>query len=289
VRHRLPLIALAAVIIALALALVVTQTASRRSDRDLSGTIEAYEVQLTSKVTARVVEVRCEEGSVVNADDTLMRLDDADYRNAALAAQAQVQAAEAGLSATASRAVLAETSLARVEKLYASGNLTRQEIDHARTEATAARDALAAAGNAVDAARAQRNVAQARMNDCTVIAPVSGTISAVAFRLGETVIAGSVPVTIIDLSQTWLTVYLPERLLGRVKLGDTCRVRVDAYPKRDFDGTLSFIADKAEFTPKDIQTKEERINQVYRMKITLPNPESILKPGMPADVYLSLH
>jgi len=288
-RRRLPFIALAVVIAALVIALVVTQSGRRRSDSELSGTIEAYEVQLTSRVTARVIEVRCEEGKPVVAGDTLMRLDDADYRNAALAAQAQVQAAEAGLSAAASRARLAETSLARVEKLYAGGNLTRQEIDRARSDATTARDALAAAGTAVDAARAQHDVAQARMNDCTVIAPVSGTVSAVAFRLGETVLAGSVPVTIIDLDQTWLTVYLPERLLGRVKLGDTCRVRIDAYSKRDFLGALTFISDQAEFTPKDIQTKEERINQVYRVKITLPNPDRILKPGMPADAFLNLH
>ena len=213
-RRRLPFIALAAVIAVLVIALVVTQNGRRRSDNELSGTIEAYEVQLTSKVTARVVEVRCEEGKAVNTGDTLMRLDDADYRNAALAAKAQVQAAEAGLSATASRARLAETSLARVEKLYTGGNLTRQEIDRARSDATAARDALAAAGAAVDAARAQHDIAQARMNDCTVIAPVSGIISVVAFRLGETVHAGSVPITIVDLNQTWLTVYLPERLLG---------------------------------------------------------------------------
>lgn len=287
-RRRLPFIALAAVIAALVIALVVTQTGRRRSDNELSGTIEAYEVQLTSKVTARVIEVRCEEGKPVNAGDTLMRLDDADYRNAGLAAQAQVQAAEAGLSAATSRAGLAETSLERVEKLYAGGNLTRQEIDRARSDATAARDELAAAGTTVDAARAQHDVAQARMNDCTVVAPVAGTVSAVAFRLGETVLAGSVPVTIIDLSQIWLTVYLPERLLGRVRFGDACRVRVDAYPKKDFHGTLTFIADKAEFTPKDIQTKEERINQVYRMKIALPNPDRILKPGMPADAFLTL-
>ncbi len=288
-RRRLPFVALAVVIAALVIALVATQSGRRRSDNELSGTIEAYEVQLTSKVTARVIEVRSEEGKPVVAGDTLMRLDDADYRNGALAAQAQLQAAEAGLSAAASRARLAETSLARVEKLYAGGNLTRQEIDRARSDATAARDALAAAGTAVDAARAQHDIARARMNDCTVIAPVSGTVSAVAFRLGETVLAGSVPVTIIDLDQTWLTVYLPERLLGRVKLGDTCRARIDAYPKRDFVGTLTFISDQAEFTPKDIQTKEERINQVYRVKIALPNPDRVLKPGMPADAFLNLH
>jgi HlyD family secretion protein len=287
--RRLPFIALAAVIIALVTALIVTQRGRRRSDNELSGTIEAYEVQMTSKVTARVVEVRCAEGQPVVAGDTLMRLDDADYRNAALAASAQERAAEAGLSAAASRTSLAETSLARVEKLYAGGNLTRQEIDRARSDATAARDALAAAGTAVDASRAQQAVTQARVNDCTVIAPVSGTISAVAFRLGETVLAGSVPITIIDLDQTWLTVYLPERLLGRVKLGDTCRARIDAYRKKDFGGTLTFIAEKAEFTPKDIQTREERINQVYRVKIALPNPDHVLKPGMPADAFLTLH
>jgi len=288
-KRRLPLVALAVVIVVLAAALIVTQTASRGSDRELSGTIEAYEVQVTSKVSARVLAVRGDEGQAVKAGDTLLLLDDSDYRNAALAAQAQLQAAQANLSAADSRAGLAESSIARLEKLYVAGNLTRQEIDRARTEAAASRDALTAARTGVDAAQAQADIAQARLNDCTIVAPVDGSISTVAFRVGETVLQGSTPVTIISLDETWLTVYLPERLLGRVKLGDTCQVRVDAYPKRDFRGTLSFIADKAEFTPKDIQTKEERINQVYRVKIALPNPEHILKPGMPADAYLNLH
>jgi HlyD family secretion protein len=288
-RRRLPFIALAVVIVALVTALVVTQSGRRRSDNELSGTIEAYEVQLTSKVTARVVEVRCEEGKTVKVGDTLMRLDDADYRNAALAARAQVQAAQANLSAMQSRAALADSSLARLRRLFAAGNLTRQEMDKAESDAKAADDALAAARTAVDAAQAQADIAQARLSDCTLTAPVSGTVSAVAFRLGETVLAGSVPVTIIDLDQTWLTVYLPERLLGRVRLGDTCVARVDAYPSKNFPGTLTFVADQAEFTPKDIQTKEERINQVYRIKITLPNPDRILKPGMPADAFLNLH
>jgi len=122
-----------------------------------------------------------------------------------------------------------------------------------------------------------------------VTAPIAGAVATVAFRVGETVMPGSTPVAIVNLDQTWLNVYVPERLLGRVKLGDTCRVRIDGHPKKEFLGTLSFIAEKAEFTPKDIQTKEERINQIYRVKIALPNPEHRLKPGMPADAYLSLH
>jgi HlyD family secretion protein len=288
-KGRFPLVAIAVIIVALAIALIVSQRSGRRNDRELSGTIEAYEVQVGSKVGARVLAVRCEEGQAVKTGDTLMLLDDSDYRNAGLAAQAQLQAAQANLSAAGSRAGLAESSITRMESMFASGNLTRQEIDRARAEANAARDALAAARTAVDAAQAQSNIAVARLNDCTVTAPIDGAVSTIAFRVGETVMPGSTPITIVSLDQTWLNVYVPERLLGRVKLGDTCRVRIDAYPKKDFRGTLTFIADKAEFTPKDIQTKEERINQVYRVKITLPNHDRILKPGMPADAWLNLH
>lgn len=287
-KGRFPLIAVGVIVVALVVALVVSQSAGRRTDRELSGTIEAYEVQVAARVAARVLVVRCEEGQTVKAGDTLLVLDETDYRNAALAAQAQLQAAEANLSAMQSRAALADSSLARMRHLFATGNLTRQELDQAQTEARAANDALAAARTAIQAAQAQANVAETRVGDCVITAPVPGTVSTVAFRQGETVAPGSTPVTIIDLDQTWLTVYLAERLVGRVRLGDSCRVHIDAYPTRNFKGTLSFIADQAEFTPKDIQTKEERINQVYRMKITLPNPERILKPGMPADAYLTL-
>ncbi len=288
-KGRFPLVAIAVVVVALVVALVVSGRPGARSGSELSGTIEAYEVQVASKVNARVINVRCQEGQIVRADDTLVLLDQNDYRNAALAARAQLQAAQANLSAIQSRAALADSSLARLRRLFAAGNLTRQEMDKTESDARTANDALAAAYTAVDAAQAQANIAEARLADCTVTAPVSGTVTTVAFRVGETVLAGSVPVTIIDLNQTWLNVYLPERLLGRVRTGDSCRVRVDAYPKRDLRGVISFIADKAEFTPKDIQTKEERINQVYRLKITLPNPDRLLKPGMPADALLNLH
>ncbi|MBM3316171.1 efflux RND transporter periplasmic adaptor subunit, partial [candidate division WOR-3 bacterium] len=188
----------------------------------------------------------------------------------------------------AARAALAGATLGRMERLHAAGGISQQEMDRARAEAQAAGDALAAARTAVEAALAQRELALARFADCAITAPVAGTVAALVFRQGETVFPGAVVATIVDLSQTWLVGYLPERLLGRVRLGDTCRVRVDAYPQRTFDGVVSFIADRAEFTPRDIQTREERVNQVYRMKVTLANPERVFKPGMPADVRLLL-
>jgi len=219
----------------------------------------------------------------------LVILDDSDYRNAAKSTGKLVSATEALLAAAIARTELAESSLARLTRLRGTQGVSQQDMDNAQTNALTQRELSAAALASVGNYGAQYDLARARADDCVITAPISGTVSAVAFRPGETVLTGSVPVTIVNLDQTWLNVYVPERLLGRVKLGDTCRVRIDGYPKKEFLGTLSFIAEKAEFTPKDIQTKEERINQVYRVKIALPNPEHRLKPGMPADAYLSLH
>jgi len=288
-RRRLPIIAVLVVVIALVAALLVSQAARRRAGNILSGTIEAYEVRVASKVGARVIAVRVAEGQAVKSGDTLLLLGPTDYQNAWLAARAQAGAAEAGLSAALARSDLARLTFERMTRLHDAGNLAQQEFDRAQAEAKAAADALDAARTTVEAARAQAAIAGARLADCDILAPVSGTVSTLVFRVGETVAPGMVPVTIIDLDQTWLTVYLPERLLGRVRLGDSCRVRVDAYPGRSFPGVVSFIADEAEFTPKDIQTGEERINQVYRTKVTIPNQERILKPGMPADALLNLH
>jgi HlyD family secretion protein len=288
-RNRLPLVAVAAVVLVFVVALVVAQRAGHRPRNELSGTVEAYEVQVTSQVTGRVLDVRCEEGQTVQAGDTLVLIDAADYGSAALAAEAQFHAAEANAGAAESRARLADSSLRRLERLFAAGNLSRQEFDRTQSDARAAGEALAAARTAVQAAQAQLDIARGRTADCTVLAPIAGSVTAVVSRSGENAAPGSVLATLVDLDRTWLVCYLPEQLLGRVRLGDSARIRVDAFPRRDLTGTVAFISDKAEFTPKDIQTREERINQVYRTKVALPNPERILKPGMPADVLLTLH
>jgi HlyD family secretion protein len=287
-RKRLPLIAVVVVVAALVVTLVVTARSGRRADNELSGTIESFEVQLSARVSARVLATPREEGEPVRAGDTLAVLDTADYARAAEAARAQWRSAGAALDAARARERLAATTLERFAAVAESGDLSRQQLDQARAESAAADAASRAAATAAEAARAQYDLALARLADCTVLAPLDGTIATLVFRPGETVNPGQVVATIVDLDRTWLTVYLPERLLGRVRLGDSARIRVDAWPGRDFPGRVSFIAEQAEFTPKDIQTREERVNSVYRLKIALPNPERVLKPGMPADARLTL-
>jgi len=102
--------------------------------------------------------------------------------------------------------------------------------------------------------------------------------------LGEVALPGVPLLTVADLSSVTLTVYVPESQYGTLSLGQSVSVSVDTFPDETFTGTVNFINDQAEFTPKNVQTQKERVNLVYAIKIALPNPDGKLKPGMPADV-----
>jgi len=100
---------------------------------------------------------------------------------------------------------------------------------------------------------------------------------------GEFVAAGTPVVTVAELAHVWLRAFINETDLGRVKVGQTARITTDTYPGKSYEGRLSFLSSQAEFTPRNVQTAEERVKLVYRVKIDLPNPDMELKPGMPAD------
>jgi HlyD family secretion protein len=100
------------------------------------------------------------------------------------------------------------------------------------------------------------------------------------------VAAGKPVVLLGDLDHPWIKVYVPETSLGKIKLGTAARVFVDSFPQQPFQGTVSWISDQAEFTPKNVQTAEERVNLVYAVKVTIQNAQRKLKAGMPADAEL---
>ncbi len=117
----------------------------------------------------------------------------------------------------------------------------------------------------------------------SLAAPTDGVVVSRPVHLGEVALPGVTLLTIADLNTVKLTVYVPESQYGQLQLGQQVSVMVDTFPNQIFTGTVDFISDEAEFTPKNVQTKEERVNLVYAVKITLPNPDGKLKPGMPAD------
>jgi HlyD family secretion protein len=139
-------------------------------------------------------------------------------------------------------------------------------------------------------ARAKAEVAliESQLDDTVAVSTIDGVVLVKSAEPGEVLAAGTTIVTVGDLDHPWLRGYINERDLGRLSLGNMVRVKTDSFPGRIYEGRLSFISSQAEFTPKQIQTSEERVKLVYRIKIEISNPARELKSNMPADAEILL-
>ncbi len=176
----------------------------------------------------------------------------------------------------------------------------QEQIEQARAAAreAAERFALIQAGarkEQIAQARARRDqirqalaLAETRLGYATLAAPLTGIVLSKNAEPGEFLAAGTPVVTIGELGRAWLRAYINETDLGRVKPGQPAKVTTDTYPGKSYAGRVSFISSEAEFTPKTVQTEQERVKLVYRIKIDVPNPQMDLKPGMPADAEIDL-
>ena len=140
----------------------------------------------------------------------------------------------------------------------------------------------------IERAKANLALIDTQLADTIAASPVDGVVLVKAADVGEVLAAGTTVVTIGDIDHPWLRAYINETDLGRVKLGAKARITTDSYPGKVYEGRVSFIASEAEFTPKQIQTQEERVKLVYRIKIDLDNPHHELKSNMPADAEIPL-
>jgi HlyD family secretion protein len=190
-------------------------------------------------------------------------------QNARTAYQDRLQVRTArDTAATAVRATAAQVEAARQQ-------LALLEAGNTEAVIAAARGQLKAAQGAVD-------LAKDRLSDTVVRAPRAGTISTVVLRAGEMAAAGLPIVKMQDLKNAYVRVYLPFRSFGKVRIGDPATITTDALPKRSFQGVIREMATEAEFTPKNVETRDQRLQQVYWVKVAIKDPDGRLKPGMPA-------
>jgi HlyD family secretion protein len=293
-------------------------------DLKVSGTIEVTSTELSFKVPGRLEKRLVDEGMTVSVGQVIARLEDDELRQERASRQADEKAnrsALADLQAGSRREEIAQGEAAlvrmkadadklardaeRAEELIRSGVISQQELESARAtrniSAAAAveaeqrlkllkagprPDVVRQAGARLEGSAAGLALADARLSQSILTAPVSGLVLAKHAEPGEMLAAGAPVVTIAVMSEVWLRGYIPETELGRVKVGQPARISLDTWPGRAFEGKVSFIASEAEFTPKNVQTEKERVKLVYRIKITLPNPKGELKPGMPADAII---
>ncbi|HLG98974.1 MAG TPA: HlyD family efflux transporter periplasmic adaptor subunit [Bryobacteraceae bacterium] len=141
----------------------------------------------------------------------------------------------------------------------------------------------------LERAKAQVAITQTQINDTVVTSPIDGVVLVKSAEIGEVLAAGTTVVTIGDIDHPWLRAYINETDLGRVKLGQPVQLSADSFPGKTYPGRVSFISSEAEFTPKQIQTREERVKLVYRIKIDAENPRHELKSNMPVDGEIQLN
>jgi HlyD family secretion protein len=289
-----------------------------------SGTIEGTQVDVAAQVGGRVQVLRVHEGDLVRTGETLaildhsgpdlqleqaqagMELADAQLRLLLKGAREEdiSQAEEAVRQAQASLKV-AQDDARRAGQLFAAGSATQKQKEDGDARLTAATAQYNAARQAlgklehlarpedVQSGRARlkqatsvRDLAQKAVDDCHVTAPIRGTVTNKVLEAGDLAGPGSVVVTVTRLDTVTLTIYVSEMELGRVKLGAPADVSIDASRKRLLPGKVVYVSPRAEFTPKNVQTREDRVKLVFAVKVEIPNPDGTLKPGLPADAVV---
>jgi HlyD family secretion protein len=271
--------------------------------------------QLNAQIDEALTQVELAERQVAQAQAQLRRLEierdsyagagDDESKTAHEALDQQVKAAEAAV-AIAGEAL--EGANAHLENLIemrdkpialnTTVNQARAQYEQAAAAAEvgqASLDALLAKPTEEEVAMAQAQVSQAQaalgilqvqLDKMTLRSPLSGLVSNRSIHVGETASPGATLMTVAHLDEVELTVYIPENRYGRIQLGQPVGVEVDSFPGKVYEGKVTYISSQAEFTPRNVQTQEERVSTVFAVKVLIPNPDHDLKPGMPADATI---
>lgn len=290
----------------------------------LSGRVEAHEIQVGSKIGGRIAQVLIDEGSVVKAGRVIARFETYDLLAKLNQAEAAVKQTEANLEKLRHGSRPEEIDKARFdlhaaqsdyrnallnyrqfESLYKRGIVSRQDYENAKAkleQASARKDSfrkqldlliagtrqedIDAAEAALQVNRADLEAIETQIAEIEVKAPADTVVEVIDVRPGDLIAPNNPVATLLELDQLYVKVYVPETKLGMVSLGKAVEIRVDSFPNKTFPGIIEQIATQGEFTPRNIQTQEDRVHEVFAVKVRIKNREGILRAGMAADVII---
>ncbi len=264
-----------------------------------SGTIEATEITISSRSMGEVLSVSVEEGDVVQAGQVIARVDTEKLVLKKQKLKAGMDELEFNLQNAGQSIELAEENLENIKKKYEriktllhDQSTTQQKYDDIETAYRTASIQTQNTRNAYKALMAKKrqlgadlDLLNSRLRDTLIRSPLAGTVLNTYIQAGEMVREGSPIVKVADLDRMKINVYVSEPDLGRIRIGEAVDIRIDTFPKERFSGKVAWISSKAEFTPKNVQTREERVDLVYAVKVRMENPQGVFKIGMPADVF----
>ncbi|RBP15602.1 HlyD family secretion protein [Roseiarcus fermentans] len=248
-----------------------------------NGRIEATQVDVSSKYAGRLAEVLVEEGSNVTQGQVIAKISSPEYEAQLRAAQASVQsakdaliAAEAEITSRESALEFARSDFQRGQELMKTGFITKQVFEQRKRNFDSAVAGVASFTSQRDQAQSKIKNSEAEVeriesiiHDLTLVSPRNGRVQYQLARAGEVVAVGAPIVTILDLTDVYMTIFLPAADAGRVTIGDEARIVLDPIPDRIIPANVSFVAADAQFTPKTVETKDERAKLMFRMKLKI--------------------
>ncbi|KMM79779.1 HlyD family secretion protein [Pseudomonas deceptionensis] len=267
-----------------------------------NGRLESTEVQIAAKTPGRLAEVLVDEGDRVTQGQLLARMDTRTLEASRTQAEAEVLRArqtlaanEANVQLRQSEKLLASQELKRFRQLAERGFASGQQLDQQQARFDTSNAAVVAAQAQVAAAKAaigssQAQVAQltSEIDDSSLRAPINGVIQLRLAEPGEVLGAGGRVFMMIDPSDQYMNLYLPASVVGKLTVGADARIVLDALPDRALPAKIAFVAAKSQFTPKEVETRDERQKLVFRVKLRLTDPGAVpqAKPGMPGAGYV---
>ena len=251
----------------------------------MSGTIEVDEVHVGPRAPGRVEKIFAQEGDKLQAGQLIVALDAAELKARRDLAAAQIDTAIHDADSQQAQLDFLRDDAKRQQDLLKRKVVSPTDAERAVSAAMAQEKGVEAARTRVIQARAQLADIDAQLAEMKIIAPTDSILEVLSVKVGDVLPANREVATLLLPQHLWVRVYVPEPWLGLIKVGDPVRVRVDSFPGKDFNGTVEQINRQAEFTPRNVQTVEDRIRQVFGVKIRLQNNEDNLRAGMSADAY----
>ena len=272
-----------------------------------NGRIEATEVDIATKLPGRLSEILVREGDMVKAGQVLARLDTNELQARLKQAEAQVEQARqnknyavAIVTQRKSELALAEKNLERSKNLYVNKNISLVQLQQHETTVQTAKAVVSAveaqmvsAGNAIKAAIAQAETIQVNLDDSGLRSPINGRVLYRLAEAGEVLGSGGKVLTLLELTDVYMTIFLPTAQAGRVDIGTDARILIDALPDVAIPAKVSFVSPQSQFTPKAVETRTEREKLMFRVKVKI-DPELLkahlekVKTGLPGVAYVRL-
>jgi RND family efflux transporter MFP subunit len=264
--------------------LVFLTSCDSRKDA-VSGTIEVDEAHVGPRMAGRVEKIFAWEGDRLKEGQIIAQLEANELRAQRDLAAAQIDTAMRDADAASAQLEFLRADAKRQRDLLARKVVSPNDAERSESAAKTQEKTVEAAQTKVIQARAQLADIEAQLKEMQVVAPAESILEVLSVKVGDVLPPNGEVATLLLPQHLWVRVYVPETWLGKIKLGEQVRVRVDSFPGKDFPGEVEQINRQAEFTPRNVQTVEDRIKQVFGVKIRLPNNDDRLRAGMAADVY----